>query len=110
MQIQRDYLSEAGAIARGESILLAERRHLEALNAVIDQIAALLDGHEWTPDTIDQIAAIVRSTGRTIGEPSDEEIALAMEAHRANDPHCTCNDCIEWASREAIEGGRDEDR
>lgn len=41
------------------------RRDLEALN----DIHALLDGTEWGTETLDQIADILRETGREIREP-----------------------------------------
>lgn len=34
--------------------------------AALDAIRALLDGQEWTPDTVDAISEIVRGTGRSI--------------------------------------------
>lgn len=34
----------------------------------IDRIAETLDGKEWTADTVQAIAEIVRSTGRKVGE------------------------------------------
>lgn len=35
----------------------------------LDTIADLLDGKEWSVETIERVAAIVRQTGRRIGEP-----------------------------------------
>lgn len=32
---------------------------------------------------------------------ADVLLSKAFERHRRRDPHCTCNDCIEWASRES---------
>jgi hypothetical protein len=34
----------------------------------LDAIAALMDGAEWHPGTLDNIAEIVRGTGRQIGD------------------------------------------
>lgn len=41
------------------------QRDLEALN----DIHSLLDGTEWDSDTLEQIADILRETGREIREP-----------------------------------------
>lgn len=40
-------------------------------NGALDQIAALLDGVEWTPDTLDAIATIIVATGREVRDPSE---------------------------------------
>jgi hypothetical protein len=48
----------------------------------LDQIAALLDGAEWDADTVDEIARIVRGTGREIrdsSQPDDIDCGLADE-------------------------------
>lgn len=37
----------------------------------MERIAALMSGKEWSPDTLDEIAEIVRATGREIAEVSD---------------------------------------
>lgn len=37
--------------------------------AVLDRIARLLDGREWTGEDIEIVAQIVRATGRQIGDP-----------------------------------------
>lgn len=34
-----------------------------------DRIALLLDGKEWTSDTLEQVAALIRATGRDVREP-----------------------------------------
>jgi hypothetical protein len=39
----------------------------------MDLIARLMSGNEWSPDTLDQIADIVRSTGREIAEVEGDE-------------------------------------
>lgn len=39
---------------------------------VLDAIAALLDGAEWHGGTIDEVADLVRESGRTIDEPGAE--------------------------------------
>lgn len=41
----------------------------------MDSIAALMSGNEWSPDTLERIADIVRATGREIADselPADE--------------------------------------
>ena len=50
----------------------------------LDAIHALLDGREWDSDTADDIAAIVRATGREIREPLVHAIDCDMGAD------CTC--------------------
>ena len=40
----------------------------------LDLIQNSMDGREWDPDTLDDIAEIVRNTGRPIGEPRYEEM------------------------------------
>jgi hypothetical protein len=35
----------------------------------LDRLGSLLDSQQWTADTLDAVAAIVRSTGREIREP-----------------------------------------
>lgn len=37
---------------------------------VLDAIAALLDGAEWHGGTIEEVADLVRESGRTIGPPA----------------------------------------
>lgn len=37
----------------------------------LDAIARLLSGQEWSPDTLDGIADIVRATGRTVADSAD---------------------------------------
>ena len=44
------------------------RSTLQALN----EIHALLDGKEWTCDTMEEIARVIRSLGYEIREPLDE--------------------------------------
>jgi hypothetical protein len=36
---------------------------------IVDEITALLDCSEWDADTLDQIAELIRSTGREVREP-----------------------------------------
>ena len=38
----------------------------------IDQIHRLLDGEEWEPQTLEDIARLVELTGRIIRDPNDE--------------------------------------
>jgi hypothetical protein len=144
MSTQRDYLTEAGSIARGRSILLAERAHVAALveqiGGALNELINLLIDYEDSGQ-LDENGEAILERARVVwhrmeGLPyppaerpeerdlrlwdeakasdfanlSDDMIAAMFERHREADPHCTCNDCIEWASREAIEGGRDEDR
>jgi len=45
------------------------RDHRQA--PLLDRIAAMLDGQVWTPDTLDQIAAILRAAGYQIREPEE---------------------------------------
>lgn len=45
------------------------KRDLEALN----DIHVLLDGKEWGSDTLEQIAEVIRETGREIREPDYNE-------------------------------------
>lgn len=37
-------------------------------SAALDRVAALMSGNEWDADTTDAVAAVVRSTGRHIGD------------------------------------------
>lgn len=37
----------------------------------LDRIHAILDAQVWSPDTLDDIAAIIASTGREIRDPVD---------------------------------------
>jgi len=39
----------------------------------LDAIHEILDGCEWSADTLDEIAYIIRQTGRPINEPDGEE-------------------------------------
>lgn len=39
----------------------------------LDAIAALLDGQEWSPDTLDDIARILRDAGYEIRDCNDIE-------------------------------------
>lgn len=41
----------------------------DALVDCLDEVVAQLDGKEWSPDTLDTIAGILRSYGYTIREP-----------------------------------------
>lgn len=38
---------------------------------VLNAIAALLDRREWSPDTLEEIAALVRVTGRLVRDSED---------------------------------------
>lgn len=49
---------------------LAERATLDS--EALDRIHKLLDGREWSADTLDAIADVVRSTGRVIREPQED--------------------------------------
>jgi hypothetical protein len=35
----------------------------------LSQIVTALDGHEWSPDTLDEIARVLINAGFTIGDP-----------------------------------------
>ena len=37
----------------------------------MDKIHMLLDGVEWSPDTLDEIARLVEATGRLIRDPEE---------------------------------------
>jgi hypothetical protein len=39
---------------------------------VLDDIAALLHRRVWSPDTIADVASLVRASGRKVGEPTDD--------------------------------------
>lgn len=41
-------------------------------DAALDLIARLLDGNEWGPSDVEEIARIVRTTGRRIRDVVDE--------------------------------------
>lgn len=60
--------------------------------SAMNRIGNLLSGHEWTPDTLDAIAGIVRLTGRFIQEPvtSEEESCAPLCASRVPGGECTC--------------------
>ena len=38
-------------------------------SAAMTAIAELMDGEQWSPDTLEVIAQVIRATGRTIAEP-----------------------------------------
>ena len=42
----------------------------DALCELLDEIVDRLDGQDWTPDTLDQIANILRQAGYVIREPA----------------------------------------
>ena len=42
----------------------------DTIEQALEAIHAALDGIEWSPDTLDTIASIIMSTGRTIAPPS----------------------------------------
>lgn len=46
--------------------------HVEA--DALDAIAAVMDGREWSADTLDEIADLVRTTGRQIRDVADVEV------------------------------------
>jgi hypothetical protein len=41
---------------------------VSAISGSLDQIAGVLNGQEWGPDTCDAIAAILRASGRVVGD------------------------------------------
>lgn len=48
---------------------VAEALDRKADGDTVDQIAALLDGREWTADTASAIADVVRRSGRAVTDP-----------------------------------------
>jgi hypothetical protein len=54
--------SKIREIGRERGTMLSE--HINAL----DRIAELMSGSDWSPDTLNEIAEIVRGTGRTIDD------------------------------------------
>lgn len=52
-----------------EAVRPLNERHANA--EALDRIAVLMHRQEWSPNTLDAIAEIVRSTGREIGDTSD---------------------------------------
>lgn len=46
----------------------------------LDAIANLLDGSMWTPEHLDQIADLVRQTGRAIGSPDEPRVRQPLPA------------------------------
>ncbi len=40
--------------------------------AILDLIAQEMDGREWSPDTLDEIAELVRATGRQVRDSEGE--------------------------------------
>jgi hypothetical protein len=42
-------------------------------HVVLDRIAELMSGHEWSPDTLDDIAGLVRVSGRDVDDVDDED-------------------------------------
>lgn len=47
----------------------ADLRALDGPRASLDAIHRLMDGAEWSPDTLDDIAAILATAGYSIGGP-----------------------------------------
>jgi hypothetical protein len=41
----------------------------------VDQIHKLMDGLEWSADTLDEMARLVELTGRLIQDPNDIEVS-----------------------------------
>ena len=62
------------AAARAERLLTLHLAEAAPADEVLDRLAGILDGTEWSPDTLDTIAAVLRSAGRTVGDrrPADE--------------------------------------
>jgi len=77
--------------------LAALAQLLDLSQLALARIANLLDGQEWTADTLDAIANILRAEGFAIRNPG----LTQAELHRADDPHCTCNDCVDHFKRSA---------
>lgn len=49
---------------------------------VLRAIARLLDGTEWEPETLEQIAEIVRAAGFEIRDPDDETLSHGSGGYR----------------------------
>jgi hypothetical protein len=60
-------INTAKAIAYGTIL-----NKMNSDNQALDEIHAALDCKEWSPETLDEIAAIVAATGRPINEPDLE--------------------------------------
>ena len=57
-------------------------------NDTLDQIAALLSGREWTSDTLDQVAEVLRCAGRRI----DDRAAHSSDECGPGEP---CQRCLD---------------
>lgn len=55
-------------VARTRLLLDASRNQLVTDTHALDEIASAISGKEWSPDTIDTVADIVRSTGREVAD------------------------------------------
>jgi hypothetical protein len=70
--------------------ILAAQQHARA--GALAEIARALDGQEWSPDTLDTIAAILRRAGYVVRDPEDvdaEDLAPAAcpECERSHGPN-----------------------
>lgn len=72
-----DEFDAAGAAAR-----VREKRRVRRAPAVLENIVRILDGEVWTPDTLDQIGAILIEEGYAIRGPDDLCNAESVEGYR----------------------------
>jgi predicted transcriptional regulator len=66
---QQFYDGTMKQIARSLNVIAALMTDRDRDGHALDSIRALLDGQHWSPDAIDEVARIVRGTGREIREP-----------------------------------------
>ncbi len=73
-----------GALAEDPATRLDRTSDTATLNA----IAALLSGNEWSPETIENVADLVRASGRNISDHGDDDPSKtsAEEAEEAKPP------------------------
>ena len=62
----------------------------------VDAITELMSGKEWSPDTLESIAAIVRMTGR--------EIASSDECPHCDSAPCRCAEAVTSEADAALSG------
>jgi len=60
----------------------------------LDQVAQLMSGREWSADTLDEVADIVRATGRTIAD-----VQLSDETLQAISDRCYGGDVADTVGR-----------
>ena len=61
---EKHLINTAKAIAYGTIL-----NKMNSENQALDEIHSALDRKEWSPDTLEEIAAIAAATGRQINEP-----------------------------------------